>query len=189
MKRWDLHSLPPSSKKRTPREPGADAPRVPRSDRQMPRVLFSSSECRAVVIDLRRGEELGDHQVRERAVVEVIAGRVSIECVEETVECGAGTLVTFEPAEHHTVRALADARLLLLLAPWPAATCDAESDAGQESGLPANAVAAPIPSLAAIAERTGMTDSSKAKTGPRPVAKSSAAQRSVQLRRVQIAGT
>jgi hypothetical protein len=30
----------------------------------MPRVLFSYRECRAVVIDLQSGEELGDHHVR-----------------------------------------------------------------------------------------------------------------------------
>ena len=145
MKRWDLRSLVPSSKKRTAREPGADAPRVPRSDRQMPRVLFSFPECRAVVIDLQTGEELGDHRVRERAVVEVVAGRISIECSGETVECETGTLVTFDPGEPHTLRALADARLLLLLAPWPAANHNAESETGRGQHLPANAVSEPIP--------------------------------------------
>lgn len=146
MKRWDIGSLGPSSKKRTAREPGADAPRVPRTGRQMPRVLFSSPECRAVVIDLQSGEELGDHRVRERAVVEVVAGRVLIECSEETVECETGTLVTFDPGEQHTVRALADARLLLLLAPWPAAD-HGTAEQGDGQRLPANAMAEPIPSL------------------------------------------
>jgi quercetin dioxygenase-like cupin family protein len=118
----------------------------------MPRVLFSCPECRAVVIDLQRGEELGDHRVRERAVVEVIAGRVSIACSEETVECEAGTLVTFDPGEHHTVCALAEARLLLLLAPWPAANLTLESERGYGQHLPANAVAEPIPSFDTTAE-------------------------------------
>jgi len=121
--------------------------------RQMPRVLFSSPECRAVVIDLQSGEELGDHQVRERAVVEVIAGRVSIECSDETVECETGTLMTFDPGERHTVRALADARLLLLLAPWPGAKHNTESEEGHEQHLPANAVAEPIPSFDTTAHR------------------------------------
>jgi quercetin dioxygenase-like cupin family protein len=113
----------------------------------MPRVLFSSPECRAVVVDLRSGEEMGDHQVRERAVVGVVAGRVSIESSGESAECKAGTLVTFDPGEHHTVRALADARLLLLLAPWPAAKHYTEAEEGHAQHLPANAVAEPIPSL------------------------------------------
>lgn len=144
MKRWDLRSLAPSSEKRTTREPGADAPRVPRSDRQMPRVLFSCPECRAVVIDLPRGEELGDHHVRERAVVEVIAGRVLIECSTDRAECETGTLVTFDPGERHTVRVLADARLLLLLAPWPAANDMSDSSKGGDQHLPANATTEPI---------------------------------------------
>lgn len=148
MRRWDLRSLAPSSEKRTAREPGADAPRVPRTGQQMPRVLFSSPECRAVVIDLRRGEELGDHHVRERAVVEVVVGRVSIESDGETEECEAGTLVTFDPGEHHTVHALADTRLLLLLAPWPAAKHNTESEQERGPHLPANAVVESIPSEA-----------------------------------------
>ena len=71
--------------------------------------------------------------MRERAVLEVISGRVSIECADETAECDAGTLVAFDPGEHHTIRALADAQLLLLLAPWP----------GGEQ-MPANAAVEPL---------------------------------------------
>jgi quercetin dioxygenase-like cupin family protein len=112
----------------------------------MPRVLFTSPECRAVVIDLRAGQELGDHRVRERAVVEVVAGRVSVECSGEAVDCDTGTLVTFDPGEHHTVRALADARLLLLLAPWPAPEHNSGAESDHDQHLPANAVARPIPS-------------------------------------------
>jgi quercetin dioxygenase-like cupin family protein len=119
----------------------------------MPRVLFTSPECRAVVIDLRRGEELGDHHVRERAVVEVVAGRVSIECSGENVDCEAGTLVTFDPDELHSVHALADARLLLLLSPWPAAKHNTESEGRHSEHLPANAVAEPIPSLSTTADQ------------------------------------
>lgn len=143
MKRWDLTSLPPSSEKLTPREPGADAPRVPRRDRQIPRVLFSSPEARAVVIELERGEEMGDHRVRERALVHVVSGQVAIEASGEAVECGPGTLLTFEPGESHSVRALDDARLLLVLAPWPAPSHYPAGEPAQH--LPANAVAAPLP--------------------------------------------
>lgn len=153
MKRWDLRSLEPSSEKRTAHAPKPDAPRMPRVGQQMPRVLFTSPECRAVVIDLRSGEDLGDHHVRERAVVEVVTGRVSIACSGETVECEAGTLVTFDPGEHHAVRAHADARLLLLMAPWPAAKHNTESGKGHDQHLPINAVTEPIPSPGATADR------------------------------------
>jgi quercetin dioxygenase-like cupin family protein len=114
----------------------------------MPRVLFSAPECRAVVIELERNERMGNHHVRERAVVHVVDGRVAIEASGETAECAAGALVSFDPGEPHSVHALDDATLLLILAPWPAARhyADAESEHGQH--LPANAYVAPIRSPA-----------------------------------------
>lgn len=103
----------------------------------MPRVLFSASECRIVVVDLAEGEEMGDHRVHERAVVTVVAGRVRIESPAETAECEAGALVVFEPGERHRVVALADARLLLVLAPWPGSEHSSDH-------LPPNATAYPL---------------------------------------------
>lgn len=143
MKHWRLMSLPPATEKRIPREPGADAPRVPSSEARIPRVLFSSPECRAVVVELEPGEEMGDHRVRERAVLQVVSGRVTIAASGEQVECEPGTLVNFEPAEPHSVRAVTDARLLLLLAPWPAA--EHYADAERRHRLPVNAVVEPDP--------------------------------------------
>lgn len=143
MRRWDLTSLPPSTEKERPRAPGPDAPRVPSSERQIPRVLFTSPECRAVVVDLRAGEEMGDHQVRERVLVHLVAGQVDIESRGETVSCGAGTLVEFEPGERHSVRALEDTRLLLLLAPWPAPGHYSDGEIDQTQHLPSNAVVEP----------------------------------------------
>jgi quercetin dioxygenase-like cupin family protein len=107
-------------------------------------VLFSAPEGRAVVIDLAEGQALGDHQVRERALVHVVGGSVRIEAAETTAECPAGTTITFEPGEAHSVRALADARLLLVLTPWPGAAHYAEGELGG-ARLPANAMADPLP--------------------------------------------
>jgi quercetin dioxygenase-like cupin family protein len=153
--RWHLPSLGSSSEKRRAREPGAGAPRVASLGRQMPRVLFSSPECRVVVIDLQSGEELGDRQVRERAVLEVVTGRASIECTGETVECETGTLVTFDPGEQHSVRALADERLLLVLAPWLAARTSTEAEVAHARHLPANASADPVESSDPAGSRPG----------------------------------
>jgi quercetin dioxygenase-like cupin family protein len=114
----------------------------------MPRVLFSTPECRAIVVDLGEGEEMGDHQVRERAVVEVVNGRVEVESSGERVVCDAGTLLNFEPGEPHSVRALTDARLLLLLAPWPAPE-HYEPSEDRGARLPANATVSPLPPEAA----------------------------------------
>jgi hypothetical protein len=53
--------------------------------------------------------------------VQVISGRVAIDPSGESVECETGTLVTFDPGERQALHGLDDARLLLTLAPWPAA--------------------------------------------------------------------
>jgi quercetin dioxygenase-like cupin family protein len=144
MKRWHLPTLEASSDKRTAREPGADAPRVPSVGALKPRVLFSSPECRLIALDVNAGEELPDHHVRERAVVQVISGRVAIEASGQTVECDVGTLVTFDPGERHAVRGVEDARLLLVLAPWPAAGRNTTAEEPPAQHLPANATSEPI---------------------------------------------
>jgi quercetin dioxygenase-like cupin family protein len=144
MRQWHLPSLPDSSDKRRAREPGKDAPRTPTIGAQKPRVLFSSPECRMVVLDLPTGDELGDHVVRERAVVQVISGRIEVRAGLETVECDAGTLITFDPGEHHAVGGLEDARLLLVLAPWPASGHNASSEEAHDQHLPVNATVEPL---------------------------------------------
>ena len=63
------------------------------------RVLFSTPEARAVVLDLAQGEEMGDHQVRERALVHVIQGSVTCTSGADTTTCDAGTLMVFEPED------------------------------------------------------------------------------------------
>lgn len=119
---------------------------MPREGGQIPRVLFSAPECRAIVIELERGETMGEHHVRERAVVHVVAGRVAIHASSETVECAAGTLVTFAPHERHSVHALHDAKLLLIVSPWPAAEHYIDGETQHASRLPANAFVSPIES-------------------------------------------
>jgi quercetin dioxygenase-like cupin family protein len=86
-----------------------------------PVVLCSGDEGRAVLIGLEPGQELGDHQVKESAFLVVLEGSVRVESGTESVEAGAGTLVTFEPDERRSVASSEGARILLLLAPWPGA--------------------------------------------------------------------
>jgi mannose-6-phosphate isomerase-like protein (cupin superfamily) len=76
--------------------------------------------------------------------VQVISGRIAIDSAGETVECETGTLVTFDPGERHALRGLDDARLLLMLAPWPAATHNATAEEPHAQRLPANATSEPI---------------------------------------------
>ena len=85
-----------------------------------PQILHSSrGESRSVVIALPAGESLQDHEVHERAHVLVVDGDVEIASASSTVSGGTGTFVILDPKERHAVRAVTDARLLLVLAPWP----------------------------------------------------------------------
>lgn len=101
MQRWDLLAL--------------DAPEGTRD----PIVLHSDDGARAVLIVLRPGQSLGDHQVKENAWITVLDGEVAISASGETITVGPGTLTRFEPDERHSLLSVGGARVLLLLAPWP----------------------------------------------------------------------
>jgi len=84
-----------------------------------PAVLTTDDGARAIAIRLHAGQELRDHQVRERAWVVVVDGQADIHCGDEVVEGHPGTLVTFDPGERHAIASATGARVLLILAPWP----------------------------------------------------------------------
>jgi quercetin dioxygenase-like cupin family protein len=85
-----------------------------------PVVLHSKEGAeRAVLLGLKPGESLGEHGVKESALLLVLDGEVRVEAGGETVEAAAGTLLQFEPDERRSVTSGSGARLLLLLAPWP----------------------------------------------------------------------
>jgi redox-sensitive bicupin YhaK (pirin superfamily) len=97
MEHWDLRSLDVEPHK--------------------PKILHSArGEARSIAIHLPAGEELSDHEVHERAYLVVVDGEVELD--SETFG-GPGLLAVFDPQERHAVRARTDARLLLVLAPWP----------------------------------------------------------------------
>ena len=84
-----------------------------------PAVLTTDDGARAIAIRLEPGQELRDHQVRERAWVVVVEGEAQIRSGDHTVEGRIGTLVTFDPGERHAIASQDGARVLLILAPWP----------------------------------------------------------------------
>jgi quercetin dioxygenase-like cupin family protein len=87
---------------------------------QRPVILHSvRGEARSIALRLRAGEQLKDHQVHERAHLLVVNGDVEVSRDGDTVTGGAGFFAVFPPGERHEVRATSDARLLLVLAPWP----------------------------------------------------------------------
>ena len=90
-------------------------------DSRSPHVLHSrEGESRVVAMHITSGQELGDHQVKEAALLVVVDGQVRVEAGGASVDGRAGTVVRFEPDERHSVVADGDARLVLVLAPWPA---------------------------------------------------------------------
>jgi quercetin dioxygenase-like cupin family protein len=84
-----------------------------------PQVLSSDDETRVVVINLPAGELLQEHQTHERTFLLVVDGQIELAQDRTTTAGGAGFLAHFEPNERREVRAISDARILLLLAPWP----------------------------------------------------------------------
>jgi redox-sensitive bicupin YhaK (pirin superfamily) len=84
-----------------------------------PEVLHSDDEGRTIVINLPAGEQLQTHQVHERSWVVVVDGEIEIEGAGETVKGGPGFLAHLNPKESNEIRATSDARLIMVLAPWP----------------------------------------------------------------------
>jgi hypothetical protein len=85
-----------------------------------PEILVSEDEGRAIVLHLPAGERLQEHQVHERGWLMVASGRLEIEDTDgDTVSGGPGLLAEFDPNERREVRATEDARILLILSPWP----------------------------------------------------------------------
>jgi quercetin dioxygenase-like cupin family protein len=84
-----------------------------------PVVLHSDDGARAVLLVLRPGQELREHEVKENAWVTVLDGEVEIVSKGETITAATGTMIRFDAQERHSIRTDDGARLLLLLAPWP----------------------------------------------------------------------
>ena len=84
-----------------------------------PEILTSGADGRVIALALPAGELLQDHEVHERAWLVVLDGEVEVDAGDEHASGGRGLLAEFAPGERHEVRATADARLLLVLAPWP----------------------------------------------------------------------
>jgi quercetin dioxygenase-like cupin family protein len=87
-----------------------------------PQVLSTDDgAARAIVIQLPAGEELQEHEVHEHAYLVVLDGEVELQNGGQSQTAGVGTIAHWVPQERHEVRATTDARLLLVLAPWPGA--------------------------------------------------------------------
>lgn len=85
-----------------------------------PQILSTTDETRAIALGLAGGQSLSEHEVHERAWIVVIAGDVRFtDAAGQDMAAGPGVALELDPHERHSVLATTDARLLLLLAPWP----------------------------------------------------------------------
>ena len=103
MQRWNLNEI--------------ETPRGSRS----PVVLRSDPGARAVLIALEPGQALGDHQVKEGALISVIDGAVRVESGGVTVEGRAGSFFSCDADERRSTSSDSGARLLMVFSPWPGA--------------------------------------------------------------------
>jgi quercetin dioxygenase-like cupin family protein len=101
MQHWDLQAI--------------DTPGGSRS----PVVLRSDEAARAVLVVLEPGQRLGEHQVKEHALVSVVDGTVRVESGGEIVEGGPGCFFSFDADERRSISTDGGARILMVLAPWP----------------------------------------------------------------------
>ena len=84
-----------------------------------PEVLHSDGDARAIAINLPAGEEMQEHQVHESAYLLVSQGEIEVVQEGRTTPGRPGFLAHFRPGERRHIRSIEDARLLLILAPWP----------------------------------------------------------------------
>jgi quercetin dioxygenase-like cupin family protein len=85
-----------------------------------PHILASADDARTIILELPAGERLQEHEVHERARLIVVDGEVGVTPADgDEVTAGAGHLLEFDPGERRTILAHSDARLLLVLSPWP----------------------------------------------------------------------
>jgi len=84
-----------------------------------PHILSTSDAARLIAINLPAGDQMQEHEVHECAWLVVVDGEIEVRGGEESVSGGPGLVAEFAPHEPHEVHATTDARLLLILAPWP----------------------------------------------------------------------
>jgi len=92
-----------------------DAPGGSRS----PVVLRSDAAARAVFVALEPGQALGEHQVKEYALVAVVDGSVRVQAGGETIDGATGSFFSFDADERRSISTDSGARIVLVLAPWP----------------------------------------------------------------------
>jgi len=87
-----------------------------------PKVLLSQEGgSRGIAAFIAAGDRWQDHETREAAWLVVVDGQVEVEHDARTHAAAAGHVFHFAEHERRELRAVTDARVLMVLAPYPAA--------------------------------------------------------------------
>lgn len=77
------------------------------------RTLIKYEDFRVVLIALKTGARLKEHQTDQHATLQALAGRLRLRLPNETIDLGPGGLLAIDRAVAHDVEALEDSLLLL----------------------------------------------------------------------------
>jgi quercetin dioxygenase-like cupin family protein len=78
--------------------------------------LFREAGLRTLLLHLKAGENIPEHQTRGALLVHCLAGRGVFAAGDERTELRPGILISVPPSAPHSVTAAADDELLLLVA-------------------------------------------------------------------------
>lgn len=84
-------------------------------DGQAGRTLIRVSDLRIVVIALRAGKRISEHQANVTASVQTLSGRVRLQLEEESAEVGEGQMIVLGSGLAHDVTAEVDSVIVLTL--------------------------------------------------------------------------
>lgn len=117
------------------RELRAEEPYV--SEGQAARTLIRTSDLRIVVVALRAGKSLSEHQANVTASVQTLSGHIRLQLPDRGMDVPAGRVLVLGAGLSHDVRAETDSTFLLTLG-WPASQqARAHDRMENETGHPA----------------------------------------------------
>ena len=77
--------------------------------------LFKYPDVRAVLIGMKAGARVPEHQTEGRLSLQCLSGRVRVHTVQEEVELLAGHMLTLEHSIAHSMEAFEESDLLLTI--------------------------------------------------------------------------
>jgi quercetin dioxygenase-like cupin family protein len=87
------------------------------------RTLLRASDLRLVLVAIKSGGRMNEHETQETALLHTLSGDVRVDLPDRSLDLGPGQIVAIERGVRHTVEARRDSAFLLTLG-WPAQVDD-----------------------------------------------------------------